>query len=57
MNNYQALVQGLYLSVTAPTEEKSKECLEIAKSIADKLNTDDVEKAKLEVEKLFKKTD
>ena len=53
MNNYQALVQGLYLSVTAPTEEKSKECLEIAKSIADKLNADDVEKAKLEVEKLF----
>ncbi len=52
--DYEALVQGLYLSVTAPTEEKSQECLKIANEIASRLSSDEVEKAKLEAEKLLK---
>jgi len=28
-NNYEALVLGLKLAITAPSEEKAKECLKI----------------------------
>mgnify|MGYP003129932287 FL=1 len=51
--DYEALVQGLFLSVTAPTEEKSQECLKIATEIASRLSDNEVEKAKLEAEKLL----
>jgi hypothetical protein len=54
MKTYEALVQALLLSVTAPTEEKSKECLKIAIGIASRLSSDEVEKAKLEAEKSLK---
>lgn len=32
-NNYEALVLGLKLAITAPSEEKAKECLKIVDSL------------------------
>ena len=55
-NNYQALVQGLLLSITAPREDQSKKALELALSVAygmcknKKKRKKIIEKAKREVE-------
>ena len=48
-NHYEAFVYGLLLAVTAPTEEKSNEALELAESIAGHLTDDQVEQAKSDV--------
>ena len=52
-NDEQAYLHALVLSITAPTEEKSQECLKIATEIASRLSDNEVEKAKLEAEKLL----
>ena len=50
-NDYEALVCALRLAVTAPTEEKSKQCLNMAEEFASKLNDLEVARAKREAEK------
>lgn len=54
-NDYEALVLALTLSITAPTEEKSKQCVGMAEQLATKLSEIEVERAKREaVEKADK---
>ena len=48
---FDALVTALELAVTAPTEEKAQQCVEIAEQIAANLSEIEVERAKREVEK------
>ena len=50
-NDYEALVLALRLAVTAPTDEKSKECLSMAEGFASKLSELEVERAKREAER------
>lgn len=50
-NHYEAFVSGLLLAINAPTEEQSKEALEIAESIGGHLTDDQVEQAKSDVVK------
>ena len=45
----EAVERGLYLAITANTEEKSKEALELAKELALGLNYADVQDAKRNV--------
>jgi len=47
-NDYQALVLALKLTVTAPTAAKAQECVEMAKSFASSLSSEQVERAKKE---------
>jgi len=47
-DNYQALVLALKLAVTAPTDDKEQKCIEMAKSFASSLSSDQVERAKNE---------
>ena len=54
-NDYEALVLALRLAVTAPTEEKSKQCLAMAEEFASKLNDLEVARAKREAEKSLDK--
>ena len=55
-NHYQALVQGLFLAITAPREDQYKKALRVALSIAYDMCKDEeernaiLEKAKREVE-------
>jgi hypothetical protein len=48
-NTQEAVELGLYLAVTADTEEKSAEALELAKGLAQELNYAEVQKAKRNV--------
>lgn len=50
-SNYEALVRALKLAVTAPTDEKSKECLSMAEGFASKLSELEVERAKREAKR------
>ena len=50
-NDYEALVLALALSITAPTEEKSKQCVGMAEELAMKLSDIEVERAKREARK------
>ena len=54
-NDYEALVIALRLAVTAPSEEKSKQCLAMAEEFASKLNDLEVARAKREAEKSLDK--
>ena len=45
-NDYEALVLALTLSITAPTEEKSKQCVSMAEELAMNLSEIEVERAK-----------
>ena len=45
-NDYEALVLALTLSITAPTEEKSKQCVAMAEELAMNLSEIEVERAK-----------
>ena len=54
-NDYEALLLALRLAVTAPTEEKSKQCLAMAEEFASKLNDLEVARAKREAEKSLDK--
>lgn len=53
-NDYEAFVLGLVLAVTAKTEEKSKECLAMAESIAGNLTELEVARGKREAEQQIK---
>tara|TARA_Y100001937_G_C7087390_1_gene315999 strand:+ start:498 stop:719 length:222 start_codon:yes stop_codon:yes gene_type:complete len=45
-NNYEALLMGLELAITAPTEKKSIEALQLAEAFATQLTKKQVERAK-----------
>ena len=47
-NDYDALVEALRLSITAPDDDKAQECIEIAESIASNLTELEVARAKKE---------
>ena len=51
-NNYEALVNALYLACTAPTDEKMRDCLYMAKDFAD--SQEQLEKAQAEVERMLR---
>ena len=46
--DYEALVLGLTLAITAPTEEKAQECVRMAEEIAQRLTPEEVESAQAE---------
>ena len=50
----EALEMGLYLAVTAPTEEKKDECVEMCGHIASCMEPEEVEAAKATVEQRLK---
>jgi hypothetical protein len=54
-NHYEAFRMGLWLVVTAPTEEQSDDALRMAESLAGHLSDDEIERAKAEVESLLEK--
>ena len=54
--NYDALVTALWLAVTAPDDDKSDECVDIAASIARNLSETEVLKAQKESESLIEKS-
>ena len=49
-NNFDALVSALRLAITAPSEEKSLECIKYADHFASMLSKEEVERAKAIVE-------
>lgn len=49
-NHYEAFRMGLWLAVTAPTDAQSDDALRMAKSFAGHLSSDEIERAKAEVE-------
>ena len=51
--NYDALVTALWLAVTAPDDDKSDECVDIAESIASNLTELEVARAQKEAESLI----
>ena len=51
-SQFDALVTALELAVTAPTEEKAQQCVEIAENLATGLSEIDVERAKKAAKKL-----
>ena len=54
MSDYEALVEGLVLSVTAPTMALCMEVVATAEAIAVRLPLADVERAKRDAEKILK---
>tara|TARA_R100000152_G_C6782117_1_gene218487 strand:- start:1703 stop:1888 length:186 start_codon:yes stop_codon:yes gene_type:complete len=53
-NNYEALLIGLELAITAPTEKKSIEALQLAEAFAAQLTKKQVKRAKNTVLKKLK---
>jgi len=53
-NHYEAFRMGLWLAVTATTDAQSNDALRMAESIAGHLSSDEIERAKSEVESLLK---
>ena len=53
-NDYEALVLGLELAITAPTKKESLKALAMAEQFAAQLSKQDVERAKSEVKKILK---
>ena len=49
-NNYEAFRMGLWLVVTAPTEEQSEKARELTMPLMELLSDDEIERAKSEVE-------
>ena len=49
-DDYQAFLQALKLAVSAPTEEKSNQALQLAHSFASKLSEVEIERAKKRLE-------
>jgi hypothetical protein len=49
-SDYEALVLALTLAINAPTDEKAKDCSDMAESIANKLSELEVHKAKKEAQ-------
>ena len=52
-NHYEAFRMGLWLAVTAPTDAQSSDALRMAESFAGHLSSDEIERAKAEVESLL----
>jgi hypothetical protein len=52
-NHYEAFRMGLWLAVTAPTDAQSSDALHMAESFAGHLSSDEIERAKAEVESLL----
>jgi hypothetical protein len=52
-NHYEAFRMGLWLAVTATTDAQSNDALRMAESIAGHLSSDEIERAKSEVESLL----
>ena len=52
-NHYEAFRMGLWLAVTAPTDAQADDVLRMAESIAGHLSSDEIERAKAEVESLL----
>lgn len=52
-NHYEAFRMGLWLAVTAPTDAQSNDALRMAESFAGHLSSDEIERAKAEVESLL----
>jgi enoyl-CoA hydratase/carnithine racemase len=48
-NDQEAVELGLYLAITADTEEKSEAALELARNLAERLNYAEVQTAKRNV--------
>ena len=54
MNNETALIQALVLAITAPTDEKAKECENMAATFIDLINDNDtVESCYKQAEKIL----
>lgn len=53
---FEALILALVLGVTASTEEKAQQCLEIAQSIAQDLPAKEVIRAKKEAKRILEET-
>ena len=49
-NNYDALVSALTLAITAPTDAKADQCIEIAEQMATGMSEIEVSRAKREAE-------
>ena len=49
-SNYEAFRMGLWLTVTAPTEEQSAKAQELTMPLMELLSDDEIERAKSEVE-------
>ena len=47
MNQKQAFIQALQLAITAPTDQLSKECVDMAESISVGLTEEEIEACKL----------
>ena len=48
-NDYEALLLILELGITAPTDKKSDECIELADSLCQQMNDIEIARAKREV--------
>jgi hypothetical protein len=46
MSQFEALCMALELAITAPTEKKSQQCVEMAEKVAIGMNEKEVERAK-----------
>lgn len=46
MSQFEALCSALELAITAPTEKKSRQCVEMAEKVAVGMNEKEVERAK-----------
>ena len=47
MNQKQAFIQSLQLAITAPTDQLSQECIDMAESISVGLTEEEIESCKL----------
>ena len=54
MSDYDAFVTGLLLVVTAPTDDKAQETLEICEQIGLRLSEHEIKRAKREAEQLIR---
>lgn len=54
MNHYEALLSGLVLAVTAPTDDKAQEVVEMCEVIASHLSEHEIRRAQREVEQMIR---
>ena len=53
MSHYEALRNGLLLAVTAPTDDKAQEVVEMCEVIASHLSEHEIKRAQREVEQML----
>ena len=56
MNHYEALLSGLVLAVTAPTDDKAQEVVEMCEVIASHLSEHEIRRARNEAEQILRET-